>query len=369
MLFPLAQTNLADYFANHPAQSLSKKYALGILDQLINLADGVNHIHRLRGSPTSGSDSPGATGEGDFGYHHDLKPANVLIFSKNQEDAWKIADFGNARIYRALRGRSQRTPNLTMGEETYASPDWQIQQETSRPYDIWSLGCIYLEVLVWLFWSRPGEGLSEFETRRKRDKEYQGYPAFWYLNNEKDVSLRPSVVEVQTALEERTERGFYRQVVTITNRMLTLNPKDRPPASWVKSGLEGAKMQAIIDLADLAPDDQYINDQSIMQLPRTQQVTAPVSLPYAESDSIDRGSVMSIRESTTRPGSSQSNAEAAMKPEIEPEDEQFMGVGQQHTQNPVITFSEPLDSPSPSPRSRRPSRGQSDFLSPRSSRS
>jgi serine/threonine protein kinase len=62
-----------------------------------------------------------------------------------------IADFGLARL------RNERTRDKKVGTNTmtrtqmYEPPDVDIIRGlTSRKYDIWSMGCIFLEFTIWL---------------------------------------------------------------------------------------------------------------------------------------------------------------------------------------------------------------------------
>lgn len=75
--------------------------------------------------------------------HRDLKPSNILINEKNEV---KIGDFGLARIFSNIdkkRYTNQvvtvcyRAPELFLGETNY-----------STKIDVWSLGCILIEILT-----------------------------------------------------------------------------------------------------------------------------------------------------------------------------------------------------------------------------
>jgi serine/threonine protein kinase len=66
----------------------------------------------------------------------------------------QLADFGVAKFRRLQSGSGTGTWRDT---ETYAAPESFTGSEVpgtirkiSRPYDIWSFGCVLLEVLVWL---------------------------------------------------------------------------------------------------------------------------------------------------------------------------------------------------------------------------
>jgi serine/threonine protein kinase len=102
--------------------------------------------------------------------HGDLKPENVLCFSKNNPSPGKIptdvnlvvADAGHARVHEKateLRNNPTTTP---AGTKLYCPPEAEFQTSQARPrrYDIWSLGCLYLEFLIWILYGN--KFLGEF---------------------------------------------------------------------------------------------------------------------------------------------------------------------------------------------------------------
>ena len=145
MLFPLATMNLATYLRTRPRQRPTKRFVFWLLNQLTNLAEGLAHIKNLTDAEASCAQHPGKSAGRRFGCHYDLKPANILIFSTGQGDAWKIGDFGAARISREVKGESNDIP---LGDAVYEPPDWVLGGALSASYDVWSLGCIFLEVLA-----------------------------------------------------------------------------------------------------------------------------------------------------------------------------------------------------------------------------
>lgn len=46
--------------------------------------------------------------------------------------------------------RSQVLPDRLSGSPTYEPPEIKLGKKISRAYDIWSLGCVYLEFITWL---------------------------------------------------------------------------------------------------------------------------------------------------------------------------------------------------------------------------
>mmetsp|Transcript_29651 Transcript_29651/g.71239 ORF Transcript_29651/g.71239 Transcript_29651/m.71239 type:complete len:299 (-) Transcript_29651:161-1057(-) len=73
--------------------------------------------------------------------HRDLKPQNLLI---NREGALKLADFGLARAF-GIPVRSYTHEVVTLW---YRAPDVLMgSRKYSTPVDIWSVGCIFAEML------------------------------------------------------------------------------------------------------------------------------------------------------------------------------------------------------------------------------
>lgn len=74
--------------------------------------------------------------------HRDLKPQNLLI---NREGALKLADFGLARAF-GIPVRSYTHEVVTLW---YRAPDVLMgSRKYSTPVDIWSVGCIFAEMVI-----------------------------------------------------------------------------------------------------------------------------------------------------------------------------------------------------------------------------
>ena len=76
-----------------------------------------------------------------------------------------ISDFGLARIHDEVTQLREKT-KLAGGETiVYAAPEIELypNRGISRRYDIWSLGCLYLEFVIWLLYG--SEELERFHQR------------------------------------------------------------------------------------------------------------------------------------------------------------------------------------------------------------
>ncbi|KAI9150717.1 Mitogen-activated protein kinase kinase [Paramyrothecium foliicola] len=100
--------------------------------------------------------------------HQDLKPSNILIFpSENIHDItsrlFKIADFG------ATNGRVDRRAT-----RTYCPPELHLNDEIRYTVqfgvDMWALGCILMEIAVWISFGERGR--QDFRQQRMQETSY-----------------------------------------------------------------------------------------------------------------------------------------------------------------------------------------------------
>ncbi|KAK4237320.1 kinase-like domain-containing protein, partial [Achaetomium macrosporum] len=82
------------------------------------------------------------------GRHGDIKPSNILWFAATR--TLKLTDFGLAEFHTILSRAGQSSSGLAVSPD-YRPPEMDVDGgKVSRPYDIWSMGCIYLELIAWL---------------------------------------------------------------------------------------------------------------------------------------------------------------------------------------------------------------------------
>jgi serine/threonine protein kinase len=86
--------------------------------------------------------------------HGDLKPENIIKSGPSEQGIFQIADLGLAKVH-SLPTHMRNKPSLsTSGTCRYRSPEIRIGgiQKISRSYDMWSMGCIFLEWIIWLLY-------------------------------------------------------------------------------------------------------------------------------------------------------------------------------------------------------------------------
>jgi serine/threonine protein kinase len=146
--------SLRDFWEDLPRPSLDAKFIKEIVQQLRGLADALHELHNYKGS-----------------YRHgDLKPENILRFrDSTRVGILKIADMGLAKHHVVATYLRQAT-STRYGTVRYEPPEVQThklsEEGRSRLYDIWSMGCITLELIVWLLYGNDellkfNDGLKE----------------------------------------------------------------------------------------------------------------------------------------------------------------------------------------------------------------
>ena len=226
ILFPLAQCNLREYMEQN---KFAENNVFWLLDQFRGMAEAVKRIHDLsytEAQTTSLTVNTSAPGERRTAWHHDIKPENILYLKNGSSNCgmFRISDWGCGKV-NAYRTRSYNTKSK-IGTPTYEPPEYTYQGKTSRPYDVWSLGCVFLEILVWaVFGSKAVESFSDQRTdSRNANSGTNSYTddAYWHKNG-RDFVLRPPVVTQLQNLDEalmQPDAPPFKEIVGYIKRML-----------------------------------------------------------------------------------------------------------------------------------------------------
>ncbi|KKY25396.1 putative protein kinase domain-containing protein [Diplodia seriata] len=184
-------------------------------------------------------------GEENFGRHGNLKPENILYFSNKDGGICQITDFGLGRFH----GRETRTkaaPYTIFSSPTYEPPECHIFLPVSRAYDLWSLGCIYLE---WVSWMLKGwEAIDAFSQNRLEKSSILNNEGnvsddyFWSLviqGNKRNARVRDGVEKWVRILHEDPHCSLliHDLLNLIMNELLCVIPRDRANASMLNVNL------------------------------------------------------------------------------------------------------------------------------------
>ncbi|KAL8794049.1 MAG: hypothetical protein Q9195_003349 [Heterodermia aff. obscurata] len=156
-LFPVLEMDLEHFFEREDSRRFGDfEWDFTFVAALQGLSSALSHVHDVRLQlDTEGVDFSG------IGYHHDLRPANILVTSKT----FVLADFGMGRL-KAANELSQ-TP-WKVGAGDYIAPECMdndfVHQDVGRAIDVWAFGCLVAEVAAFI---RAGaQGLRDFSKAR-----------------------------------------------------------------------------------------------------------------------------------------------------------------------------------------------------------
>lgn len=198
---------------------------------MIDVVSGLERIH----NPVRGNNSI-------IGFHFDLKPSNILV---TNQGVLKITDFGQALI-KSVQENDQTYGIHRGGSPIYQAPEacasgpstgsGDVDGKIDRKYDVWSLACIMLEVLIFIL-DRGPEGVKEFEKRR-RNEQVPG--AFYSMTPV--AQLKPCVQGMLCQYEgdaSNAETGchYLSNVVELLKQMFDIDHKNRPSSQTVHDRL------------------------------------------------------------------------------------------------------------------------------------
>ncbi|KAH7074150.1 kinase-like domain-containing protein [Paraphoma chrysanthemicola] len=99
--------------------------------------------------------------------HMDIKPKNILVRQSEGNYKVYVADFGIARSYKSAA--ESFTDNPTSYTRTYAAPEVVMQDIRGYPADVFSLGCVFMEMLASMVSSPKSDQRDNLATIRGID--------------------------------------------------------------------------------------------------------------------------------------------------------------------------------------------------------
>ncbi|RBA09666.1 hypothetical protein FPRO05_05602 [Fusarium proliferatum] len=171
LVFPWAGGNLKEYWKAHDRNPNSYQDVIWFFKQCLGLATGLYRLHNLQnmaiGAAANNTDN---TAEDIlYGRHGDLKPENILWFDDYHGDLHHLAicDFGSTE-FNSIYSKSLVDPEKVRGySKTYQPPDSHVEDNVNQRFDIWSLGCVFLEFISWLLLGHD-ETVEGFPAERTR---------------------------------------------------------------------------------------------------------------------------------------------------------------------------------------------------------
>lgn len=251
LLLPLAQEgNLAERM-KRPRPDHDIPNILWFLRVLHALSDGMRSMHR-HDPKAHHLDSGYAT------YHFDIKPENLLLFhdEHGEGSVLKIADFGSSYTGRLKRGGVSEKVESRGNTIGYQAPEFNKASSSSRPYDMWAVGCVVLEFLLWFAdptWvtSPDEDGRETFRVQRlqacrkcRMQTHIKGADTdgFWVRMREPEAvescDLNPAVQERCDKFLEMENRLVFKNLMEVVLKLVKIDPDDRLKAQDLHEQIE-----------------------------------------------------------------------------------------------------------------------------------
>lgn len=209
-VFPAADCDLDEYIKKKPGlakpapggttATIDEGTARWLSEQIVGLVAAVNLMHG------ASSDSPDSltTADPKFTRHGDLKLENILWFRSKTDGngILVIGDLGLADIHGEHSRSNVRNDNLAV-TMTYRAPEWDIKDaKISRAYDIWTLGCVFLEIIAWALGGNAQR--EKFSNERVKTAKFAKTNMYFDIINRGDgkycFKVKPVVTEVCSML-------------------------------------------------------------------------------------------------------------------------------------------------------------------------
>ncbi|TVY74710.1 Calcium/calmodulin-dependent protein kinase [Fusarium oxysporum f. sp. cubense] len=187
-IFPWADGgDLRDFWKANDTIPRSQDLVVWSLRQILGIVSAINALH------------------GKNTRHGDIKPQNILHFLKSHDDAAMdsrgrliLADVGVSKIHREITSMRQDPTNCQQSTVTYEAPEAQSDQREGKPrgrrYDMWSLGCMFLEFTVWLVFDYSTVR-SFRKSRRTRDDPKDAFGSFFVQTSDNLIQIHSAVIE------------------------------------------------------------------------------------------------------------------------------------------------------------------------------
>ncbi|KFA80177.1 hypothetical protein S40288_09977 [Stachybotrys chartarum IBT 40288] len=212
---------------------------------LADLASAIDALHDFT-SKTLGAHLAGC--------HHDLAPRNILV----HKDTFLLADFGLS-TFRNIDEGSLTTFKQVRG--AHVAPECQIlhdgrleTQKIGRASDIWSFGCILVEVLTYML--QGTDAVNRFRELRKTEI----LPNIAWSRFHQGAKISNPAVELWLHELQANEEPYCGRMLKLIRAMLSLDPDLRPRSARVLMILRGT---AVISL--VAPIQQLLKGTSAMR--------------------------------------------------------------------------------------------------------
>ncbi|KAK6502434.1 hypothetical protein TWF506_003014 [Arthrobotrys conoides] len=164
-----------------------------------------------------------------IGCHYDLKPDNILI----KDGKFLLADFGLSRLKFHEEGSKS---NFKFGTHDYLAPECQSMEDfqknpIGRASDMWSFGCIILEIATYLLLGP--DGVNQFAEQRTIRMAFLTIRMFHAGQGESNQKVIQWIQKLEDINQSRygNQENIRGWLLELVRDMLNTSPTERPTAS------------------------------------------------------------------------------------------------------------------------------------------
>ncbi|KAL8689015.1 MAG: hypothetical protein Q9218_005213 [Villophora microphyllina] len=164
-----------------------------------------------------------------IGCHHDLRPQNILV----QDGQFLLADFGLTTLKEVTEGSKTV---WKAGDSRYLAPECEDVDngfqpgQIGRKSDIWSIGCVLLELLTYIM--RGSDRVKAFEQSRKVTLNSRWTVYSFHAGRKPNKGVEGWLTELN-----KNATAACKGLTGLAREMLQIEPGDRPDAIQVTERL------------------------------------------------------------------------------------------------------------------------------------
>ena len=172
-----------------------------------------------------------------IGYHHDLRPHNILV----RQNTFVLADFGLAK----MEERDNSSSSYKGGGGDYIAPECLVKGASIKcAADIWSFGGVMVDIASYI---EGGPGArSAAQQQRESDGPFPGVITSYFFSS---GEVKPAVIETIEGLKHDPREKTSRTLLILSEAMLKVEQGARPDANVVRENMAYIALKSLFRAA------------------------------------------------------------------------------------------------------------------------